>query len=85
MGKDSTIYTRIEDKEKREFEGLVASMGMSSSQAIRLFIKQTILQKAIPFRIGIPNATTNRALHEADSGELTSHGSFKELREDLDV
>ncbi len=85
MGKDSTIYTRIEDEDKKEFEGLVSSMGLSPSQAIRLFIKQTILQKAIPFRIGIPNEDTVRALHDAESGELTSYGSFKELREDLDV
>jgi addiction module RelB/DinJ family antitoxin len=54
MGKDSTIYVRIEEGEKREFERLTESLGMTPSGAVRLFIKKALAVKAIPFRVGLP-------------------------------
>ena len=54
MGKDSTIYIRIEGVEKREFERLASSLGMTPSGAVRLFIKKALAMKAIPFRVGLP-------------------------------
>jgi addiction module RelB/DinJ family antitoxin len=53
MGKDSTIYVRIEEGEKREFERLAVSLGMTPSGAVRLFIKKALAMKAIPFRVGL--------------------------------
>jgi len=86
MGKDSTIYTRIEKEDKKKFESLVNSFGLSASQAIRIFIKQTLIQKAFPFKIGIPNRETIKAFEEGEDYEkLPSYRSFKELRKDLDV
>ena len=54
MGKDSTIYIRIEEGDKREFERLASSLGMTPSGAVRLFIKKALAMKAIPFRVGLP-------------------------------
>jgi len=54
MGKDSTIYIRIEEVDKREFERLASSLGMTPSGAVRLFIKKALAMKAIPFRVGLP-------------------------------
>ncbi len=54
MVKDSTIYIRIEEGEKREFERLASSLGMTPSGAVRLFIKKALAMKAIPFRVGLP-------------------------------
>ena len=55
MGKESTIYIRIEEVEKREFERLASSLGMTPSGAVRLFIKKALAMKAIPFRVGLPD------------------------------
>jgi DNA-damage-inducible protein J len=85
MSKDSTIYTRIEEEDKRKFEKLVSSFGLSSSQAIRIFIKQSLIEKSIPFQVGFPNEETLRAFEEAeDYKNLPSYGSFKELRDDIE-
>lgn len=85
MSKDSTIYTRIEEEDKKKFEKLVSSFGLSSSQAIRIFIKQSLIQKSIPFQVGFPNEETMRAFEEAENYKsLPSYDSFKELRDDLD-
>ena len=86
MSKNSTIYTRIEEEDKKKFESFVNAFGLSTSQAIRIFIKQTLIQKAFPFQIGFPNKETIRAFEEGEDYEkLTSYGSFKELRKELDV
>lgn len=53
MGKDFTLYVRIEEVEKQEFEKLVPGLGMNPSQAVRLFIKKALALKAIPFRVGM--------------------------------
>jgi addiction module RelB/DinJ family antitoxin len=53
MGKDSTLYIRIEEQEKKEFENLVSGFGMTPSQAVRIFIKKALMMRAIPFRVGL--------------------------------
>ena len=86
MGKNSTIYTRIEEEDKKRFESFVNSFGLSTSQAIRIFIKQTLIQKAFPFQIGFPNQETIRAFEEGEDYEkLSSYRSFRDLRKELDV
>jgi DNA-damage-inducible protein J len=86
MSKDSTIYTRIDEKDKNAFEHFVKSFGLSTSQAIRIFVKQTLMLNAFPFQIGIPNKETKRAFKEGeDSKTLSSYSSFKKLRKELDV
>lgn len=72
MGKDSTIYIRIEKGEKREFERLASSLGMTPSGAVRLFIKKALAMKAIPFRVGLPEERDG-----GDSGSEDYESLFK--------
>ena len=69
MGKDSTIYIRIEEGEKREFERLVAGLGMTPSQAVRMFIKKALALRAIPFRVGLPEEGKGDAPEEREDYE----------------
>jgi addiction module RelB/DinJ family antitoxin len=72
MGKDSTIYIRIEEGEKRDFERLASSLGMTPSGAVRLFIKKALAMKAIPFRVGLPEEKDG-----GDSGAEDYESLFK--------
>ena len=69
MGKDSTIYIRIEEGEKREFERLVSGLGMTPSQAVRMFIKKALALRAIPFRVGLPEEGKGDASEEKENYE----------------
>jgi DNA-damage-inducible protein J len=68
MPKSDTIRARIEPKLKAEAERVLAALGLSASDAIRVFYKQVVLRKGLPFDVAIPNATTRKAMKDADAG-----------------
>ncbi len=61
---DSTIRSRIDPALKAEATQVLSSMGLTMSEAIRLFLKQTVIQGGLPFAVKVPNAETKKALEE---------------------
>lgn len=47
----ATITFKIDDKTKKEASELYESMGLDLSSALRLFIKQSLVTRSIPFVI----------------------------------
>ena len=71
MAKTTTIRARIEPKLKAEAEAVLAELGLTPSDAIRLLYHQVRLAKALPFEIAIertPNAATRKALRDSKRG-----------------
>ena len=66
MAKTETIRARVEPKLKAEAEGILESLGMNPSDAIRVFYKQAVLRKGLPFEVLIPNAQTLRAMEDVN-------------------
>jgi DNA-damage-inducible protein J len=69
MEKSATIHARIEPKTKKKAEGVLKRLGMSPTEAIRLFYNQICLRGGIPFPILIPNETTKKTLKKSSQGE----------------
>lgn len=78
---NETIQTRVSGKLKHEAEALFAGMGLGLSDAIRMFLQQSINEGGIPFqpRAKRPNAETIEAMEEADRGEGEYFDSAEEL------
>jgi mRNA interferase YafQ len=53
---------------KADAEAILDELGLTASDAIRLFYRQVTLRKGLPFDVTIPNAATRRALKDADAG-----------------
>lgn len=87
MAKTTTIRARIEPKLKAEAEAVLAKLGLTPSDAIRLLYHQVRLSRSLPFEIAIerkPNAATRQAMRDLDSGRgVRRHTTFKELRREL--
>jgi DNA-damage-inducible protein J len=49
MAKTSLLQVRIDTELKREAEKLFAESGLDTPSAVRVFFRQTVAQKAIPF------------------------------------
>ena len=49
MAKQSTIQVRIESDLKEQAEELFATLGTSLSEAVRLFVAQSVHDRALPF------------------------------------
>ncbi|MBQ6246524.1 MAG: type II toxin-antitoxin system RelB/DinJ family antitoxin [Kiritimatiellae bacterium] len=51
------INFRIDDKTKREAEALFGRMGLTMSGAIMVFLRQSINERGIPFKLCLPAST----------------------------
>ena len=81
MTKSEMIRARVEPTLKREAEMVFSQLGLSPTQAIRLFYKQVTLQHGLPFAVKVPNAETREALRQAYAGEqLTEHEGLDALK-----
>jgi DNA-damage-inducible protein J len=69
MAKTEMIRARVDARLKAQAESVLNKLGLSASEAIRMFYRQVALQKGLPFDVKLPNATTRRALKEADEGK----------------
>jgi DNA-damage-inducible protein J len=82
--KSQMLHARVDPKLKKSAEVIFSSLGISTTEAIRLFLKQVELHKGLPFPISIPNAETVAAMEEANNPEtLKRYRSFKDLRSRL--
>jgi DNA-damage-inducible protein J len=64
MGKTETIRARVEPELKRGAEAVLKKIGLTSSEAITLFLTQVRLTKGLPFPLRVPNKQTRRAIKE---------------------
>ena len=69
MHKSAVIHARIEPDIKRSAEHILARMGLSSTEAIRMFYRQITLRKGLPFSVELPNATTRATLQASRAGK----------------
>ena len=80
---------KIDPVLKRESQELFESLGLSLSSAINIFLRQSVREQAIPFRVGnpVPNLDTIKAIEDARNGIGLSRGfsSVSELMEDLNA
>ena len=84
MAKTEAIQARVEPKLMAEAERILDELGLDASDAIRVFYKQVVLRKGLPFDVAMPNATTRRAMRDVQNGRgLTKYKDTAELREKL--
>jgi len=82
---DSVIRARIEPGLKAEATSVLKSMGLTPSDAIRLFLHRVVDDKALPFAVKAPNAETLVALRDAEAGRgLKRHASVDALFAETD-
>lgn len=84
MSKTTTIRARVEPDAKEEAERYFKAVGLSTSQAINLFLKQVIFFKGLPFEVRIPNKETVEAIRDADEKRnLTAYDNLDEFKKSL--
>ena len=54
MALDSTVRARVDGALKEEVEAILSQIGLSTSQAITLFLKRIKYEKGIPFELKVP-------------------------------
>jgi DNA-damage-inducible protein J len=67
MGKTGYITARVEPKLKARAGRVLAKMGVSTTDAITMFLTQIVLNDALPFDVRVPNAETRKAIDELEN------------------
>ena len=62
--RNAVVRARVEDDLKNEASKIFSTVGLSMSDAINLFLKQTVLTQSLPFPINVPNAATIQAMQD---------------------
>ena len=72
MSKTAYLNTRIEPELKSNAEAVFKDLGISTSDAVSLFLQQVVLHRGFPFPLRVPNEETQAALAE-DASTLTGY------------
>jgi DNA-damage-inducible protein J len=85
--KPEMLTTRIDHDTKIKFINICDEIGLSPSQAIKLFAKAVVNEGGIPFALKrkSPNSQTLAAMKELDEAKGTKVASLSELIHSLDA
>lgn len=86
MSKETVVRARVESDLKENAERVLQRLGLNTSQAITLFMKQVELRQGLPFAVTIPNRETEKTFRETDAGKnLKRFSNADELFDDLEI
>lgn len=85
MTANAVVRARIDEHIKEEAATVLASMGLTVSDAFRIMLTRIAKEKALPFEPLVPNAETIEAMKEARRGNLPSFKTVSALMADLNA
>lgn len=85
MPANAVVRARIDAKTKAEAAAVLATIGLTVSDAFRLLLVKVAQDKALPFEPLIPNAETIAAMEQARRGELIHVGTIADLMAQLNA
>ena len=82
---NSVVRARIDGNIKIEAEAVLASIGLTASDAFRMLMMRIAKEKKLPFAPLVPNEETIEAMKASRRGELVAVGSADNLLEMLNA
>ena len=86
MGTTTMVHVRVNEKIKAQATKALTAMGLSVSDAVRVFLTRVATEKRLPFELKVPNADTRAAMAEVDEMLSTRRARFataEDLFDDL--
>lgn len=68
MTTSTTVRARVKPAVKHKAEIILHQLGLSTSDAIKLFLYQVMLCNGLPFKVNIPNQVTSETFSDTDKG-----------------
>ena len=87
MATTTMVHVRVDENIKAQATETLAAMGLSVSDAVRVFLMRVVAEQQMPFALKAPNAETRAAMAEADSvtrARRARFGTATELFNDLE-
>ncbi len=83
----SMLHIRVDDDIKEQATQTLTAMGLSVSDAVRLFLRRVVIDQAFPLELKVPNAQTLAAMEESRAMMARRRARFasaEELISDLE-
>jgi len=87
MVTNTIVHVRLNGDIKKQATETLAAMGLSISDAVRVFLTRVVAEQQLPFALKVPNAETRMAMAEADAiirERRARFGNAAELFDDLE-
>ena len=87
MSTTTMVHVRVDEQLKNQATETLASMGLSVSDAVRVFLTRVVADQQLPFALKAPNAQTRAAMNEANEIVQSRRARFAtavELIDDLE-
>ena len=87
MATTTMVHVRVDPQIKAQAAETLAAMGLSISDAVRVFLTRVVAEKQLPFALQVPNVETRAAMAEADEMARARRARFAtaaELFDDLE-
>jgi len=78
------VHVRVDEKIKAQATKALTAVGLSVSDAVRVFLTRVAAEKQPPFELKVPNAETRAAMAEARAMGRARFSSADELIHELD-
>jgi DNA-damage-inducible protein J len=76
MATTTMVHVRVDEQIKAQATETLAAMGLSVSDAVRVFLMRVVADKQMPFALKVPNVETRAAMVEADEIARTHRARF---------
>ena len=78
MPKTATITTRVDPELKENIEEILSQLGMNTTQAINMFLKQLELHRGLPFdvQLTVPSRVNKHRFSGLHQGAMKTKDNF---------
>lgn len=84
MAATTMVHVRVDEHIKAQATETLAAMGLTVSDAIRVFLTRVVTEQQLPFVLKAPNAETRAAMQEARAMGKARFPTAPELIHDLE-
>ena len=83
MPLNATVRARVDEKLKNSVEDILQHIGLTTSQAINIFLKKIVTERGIPFELKTPSPKLKNAINEAKNNQGSFHNNIEDMIKDL--
>ena len=78
------MHVRVDEDLKQRASDTLAEIGLSLSDAVKLFLNRVVLEQALPLQLKVPNTETRAAMQEARRMKGAKFSTPQDLFNDLE-
>ena len=80
MSKTAVIHARTEQNIKTQAENILKTLGLTTTEAINIFLHQIIINNGLPFEVKITNKETLEALNDSkENKDINTYDNFDDF------